>query len=366
MSIPRELNIAMIGAGGVNFGGAEGPWNHCARLEKLPGLRVVAVVDPDLERARRRIAEHPGPMFAGAVACADCRQMLRQTRPDAVWIGVPPNAHGALEPGRDIERLCAEAGVHMFIEKPISNNPPETVRALAELIARAGVLSSVGYMFRYSRAVETIREILRANGGARALLARYNCAYSEIRKREWWDSRCSGGPIVEQATHFLDLARFIVGEVDPASVRALRLPADSPLGALADIPRDQRDCSPEDGVPAQFRLPRVTLAVWRFENGALGSLNHAALLHRQKYDTEIEIWGDGLRIVLADPYGECRVRVRRPRSETTEELDFTGDDPYLHENRAFVEAVRSGDATRIRSPYADAVKTHELAWAIAG
>ena len=92
--------------------------------------------------------------------------------------------------------------------------------------------------------------------------------------------------------------------------------------------------------------------------------SHGTLLHREKYETEIEIWGDGLRIVLLEPYGHCRVLVRRPHSEETEEFEFAGDDPYLTEDRAFLEAVRTGDCSGIRSSYDDALKTYELSWAI--
>ena len=41
-----------IGAGGVNFGGVLGPWNHSKRLEELGGVEIVVIADPDLEKAR--------------------------------------------------------------------------------------------------------------------------------------------------------------------------------------------------------------------------------------------------------------------------------------------------------------------------
>lgn len=46
------LRVLFIGAGAVNFGGAEGPWDHSRRLEKLGGVEVVAIADPDLKKAR--------------------------------------------------------------------------------------------------------------------------------------------------------------------------------------------------------------------------------------------------------------------------------------------------------------------------
>ena len=370
--MPENLKIGFIGAGGVNFGGAEGPWDHASRLEKIGHLTVVGVADPDTERAEKALAAREAgsaaKMYAKAKVFSDYREMLEQARPDAVFIGVPPDAHARCEPPKDMEIACAEAGAHVFLEKPLAAWPPEEMAGVAEAMATAaerGLILSVGYMFRYSRAVETMRQILgESPGGVRAVLARYDCAYSLIAKVEWWDVRLSGGPIVEQATHFCDLARYLAGDADLSTVSAVQIGPDEPAGTLSDMPAG-RDGRPADaGVPMQFRTARATAAVWRFENGAVGSLTHGVLLHGQKYESELEVWADGLRMVLQDPYGLCRLHVRRPHAERTETIDFAGDDPYLSEDEAFIEAIRGGDASGIRSPYADAIKTYQLTWAI--
>ncbi|HIJ64695.1 MAG TPA: Gfo/Idh/MocA family oxidoreductase [Candidatus Hydrogenedentes bacterium] len=360
-----ELKIGFIGAGDVNFGGGEGPWDHASRLERLGGVRVVGVADPDTGRAKAQLAKREGPMYRDARVYADHRTMLAEAKPDAVWIGVPPNAHGTAEVGKDIELACVRAGVPIFVEKPLSSARPERVRKVAEKVSEADVVTSVGYMFRYARAIDAIKAIIdETDGGAKAFLARYDCAYSEIRKREWWDVRASGGPIVEQATHFVDLARYLIGDVDIESIKALSIGGGDPAGRLLDVPvlADGTRCGAD--VPPEFAAARVTAAVWRFANGAVGSLTHGTLLHRKKYETELEVWGDGLRIALLDPYGDCRALVRRPHSEDAEEMAFSDDDPYLTEDEAFLDAVRTGDRSRIRSPYGDALKTFELTWAI--
>lgn len=371
MPTQQDLRIGFIGAGGVNFGGAEGPWDHASRLERIGGVRVVALADPDTARAEKALAARragrAGKMYAEAEVFADFRAMLERARPDAVFIGVPPDAHGQGGPPGDMEIACAAAGVHVFLEKPLAARPPEEMAAVVEGVAKAaagGLVVSVGYMFRYSRAVETMRQILtEAPGGVRAVIARYDCAYSVIAKVEWWDVRLSGGPIVEQATHFCDLARYLAGDVDLATVAAVEIGADEPAGKLSDIPAGRDGRAADATVPVQFRTARATAAVWRFDNGAVGSLTHGVLLHGRKYESELEVWADGLRMVLEDPYGACRLHVRRPHSEKTETLAFD-DDPYLSEDSVFLDAVRSGDASAVRSPYADAFRTYELTWAI--
>lgn len=48
-----DFNVVIVGAGNINFGSDEGPWNHSFRLEhKLgPRLKVVALIDPSASRA---------------------------------------------------------------------------------------------------------------------------------------------------------------------------------------------------------------------------------------------------------------------------------------------------------------------------
>ena len=376
MAQGKMLRIAFIGTGGVNFGGAEGPWDHATRLEKLGGLTIVGLADPDIARAEQVLAQRrsgaAGHLYAETRVFGDFHEMIRLAKPDAVFIGVPPSAHAQAKPPGDMELACAAAGVHMFIEKPLSSAPPQEIGHIAEALVRAqghGLIVSVGYMFRYSRAVQRMEELVEQTpGGLRAFVARYDCAYSQIDKKAWWDIRTSGGPIVEQATHFCDLARLLGGEVDLASVRAVAIAPGSPKAALGDMPADPSGMAArriDEGVPFNFAVPRATAAVWRFASGAVGSLTHATLLHGKKYEAELEAWGDGLRVVLQDPYGDCRLLVRRPHGEAVEEEGgFSGDDPYLTEDAAFLDAVRSGDGVGIRSNYADAFMTHEFAWAI--
>ena len=362
----ERLRIGFVGAGAVNFGGGEGPWDHASRLEKIDGIEVVGVADPDMERARGKLAERHHQMYEGAEVFGDFREMIERTGPEAVWIGVPPNVHGVDAEGLDIEIQCARAGVSMFIEKPLSASRPERVRPVAEIVEGSEVVTGVGYMFRYSRAVHEMRRILEETGAApRVFSGRYDCAYSGIRKAAWWDVRKVGGPIVEQATHFVDLARFLMGDAELGSVKGVAIGGDKPLGRLEDVPLDPEGRRFDEGVPAEYRPACATAAVWSFADGGIGSLVHGALLHGGKYESELEVWADGLRLVLVDPYGDCRLLVRRPHSEETEVMDFGDDDSYLAEDVAFVEALRTGDGGTIRSPYGDAFKTHELTWAIA-
>lgn len=356
----KELRIAFIGAGGVNFGGAEGPWDHASRLEQIGGVKVCGVADPDTEKARRQLAARESAMYEQASVFADYRRMLHEVDLDAVWIGLPPSVHGTTEEDRDVEVECARAGVDIFVEKPLSTAPTTEVSRVADIIGEQNVLVSVGYMFRYSRAVERMREVIQSvAGGARAFVGTYKCAYSNIHKRSWWDMRSSGGPIVEQATHFVDVARYLLGEVESETISGAAVGADEPKGILSDIPQLPEGGNIDRDVPTEFRIPRAVTAGWKFESGAIGSLTHGVVLHGDKYESALEVWGDGVSLRLDDPYGRCSLAMRLPGEEETHVQQFA-DDPYLAEDQAFVEAVKTRNTDLIRSDYQDALRTYRL------
>ena len=72
--------------------------------------------------------------------------------------------HGSLEEGHDIELEFVRAGIHVFVEKPVSVVPPERfreyVQAVVEEQQKTKVIISVAYMFRYHSAVQKIKEVV--------------------------------------------------------------------------------------------------------------------------------------------------------------------------------------------------------------
>ena len=195
---------------------------------------------------------------------------------------------------------------------------PEKFEQYAEAVESVrkekGLIVSVGYMFRYHPAIEQIRSILKEYGRqVMGINARYNCAYSELDHPFWWNKARSGGPIVEQATHFCDILRYIGGEVKTETIHAIAIPAsddeDSP-GFLSSVPAVNR----ETELPAENRIPRVTSSSWHFTSGAVGALTHGATLQGKKYEAAVDVWCDGLRFSLEEPYfPECKLRVRMGR-----------------------------------------------------
>ena len=79
-------------------------------------------------------------------------------------------------------------------------------------------------------------------------------------KLSWWDKAVSCGPVVEQATHFVDLIRFIAGEdnhVVEKTIKAISVEHDEQVGHLTKLSFDENSIEP------QKRVPRITSALWK-------------------------------------------------------------------------------------------------------
>ena len=138
-------------------------------------------------------------------------------------------------------------------------------------------------------------------------------------KAAWWDKTISCGPVVEQATHFVDLIRYIAGEgneVSADSIQATSVEHHESAGRLSKLGLD------ESAIEPAKRVPRVTTAFWKHTKGTIGTLCHAISLHGQSegasplpvlcsrptlpavhpYDTELEVLADGWVIKLRGSY----------------------------------------------------------------
>src|SRR3569623_537747 len=109
---------------------------HAAALCTLPDVTVAGVCDPQRDRAMTLAAR------AGAAAYPDLDTMLDQLPLEAVYLCVPPSAHGAPE------RAVLDRGRGLFVEKPLGPDLAEAEKLAVEIEA-AGVPTATGYHWRY-------------------------------------------------------------------------------------------------------------------------------------------------------------------------------------------------------------------------
>ncbi|KZS90060.1 hypothetical protein SISNIDRAFT_444355 [Sistotremastrum niveocremeum HHB9708] len=369
-----DFNVLFIGAGNVVFGTTEGPWNHSLRFERKLGdrLKVVAVVDPDITRAKKaieaksntsaKVSYEQTKVFRTVEEFATA--MLSKDTPRIILVGVPPAFRGSTLPGHNLEQQVLKhlPGIPMFVEKPVATGPVSRTLVVSQEIGKAGTLCGVGYMLRYLQAVQKMKRIIKEHDlRVMATITRYAAAYESISVDHWWDKSRSCGPIIEQATHVADLSRYFAGEVDLKTVRAQTLDWDEEPGFLSEIPIN------ESKIKEDNRIPRVTASTWKYQSGAVGSLIHLAVLQGTDYSCEFEVYADGYLFKLVNPYVKPTLYIRRPGNDIEEVYTFADDDPFYTEVSNFVDVIESGDKRKesnIFSTYADACKTYEFTWAI--
>ncbi|MFL6127801.1 MAG: Gfo/Idh/MocA family protein [Mycobacteriales bacterium] len=305
-----SVRVAVVGAGAVAT-------RHVRVLSGFPDARVVAVADTVPEAAARLAAS------CGATAYADVASLLDREEVDAVYVCVPPFAHG------DPERTVLARGLPLFVEKPLAADLPTAERLAAEIEA-AGIVTGTGYHWRCLDTVQRAAELL-ADAPARLALGAW---LDKVPPPAWWASRAlSGGPVVEQLTHVLDLARLLVGDV--AEVTAAGSRSD-------DSPGDVDD---------------VTAASVRFRGGAVGTFTASSLLPAKHTAALRTVSAGGLVLDVS----EQELVVER---DGARQVVRPAVDGHRAVDREFVDAVlRRRESTRV--PYREALATHRVACALA-
>jgi len=294
-----NLRAAVVGAGRMG--------RERARAAKLLGAQIVAICDPDVERAALLAADLDAAVLPTAAE-------LDLSRLDALFVCTPPALRGAAE------RAAIAAGVSLFVEKPIGLNAEQCLDLLQALEQRP-IINAVGYMNRYRDSVLCARQQIQAAFPIAIAFQWFSARYGV----PWWlDVNQSGGPVNEQCTHYIDLCRFFCGEISEA----------------------QALVRPLIGAPAAEGTVAITL---RFENGLLGSGLYSCEASQKQMAFEVFLRDRSVRLEGWDlrTSGEART-----------------EDIFVKEVSAFFEAVQSGDASTIQSDIASALKTQSVVDAV--
>src|SRR5690606_30532620 len=108
------------------------------------------------------------------------------------------------------ERQLIERGIPFLVEKPLGLDAA-LPKALRDAVRDKGMITSVGYHFRYKGHTETLRALL----ADRTLGMATGGWMGGMPGVSWWRRKDgSGGQFVEQTTHLVDVLRYVAGEVD--------------------------------------------------------------------------------------------------------------------------------------------------------
>jgi predicted dehydrogenase len=204
--------MGTIGVGVIGFGwmGRVHAQAHARLRHHFPDLglvpQLVAVADDVPGRAEAAAAQ-----FGFASATADWRELLADPRVELVSVTAPNWLH------REIGVAVAEAGRHLWIEKPVGLTADDA-RAVAGAAAAAGVQGTVGFNYRHAPAVALARRLVdegaigRVTHARFAFLSDYAAAPEGALTWRYEQARGGSGVLGDLASHAVDLVRHVLND----------------------------------------------------------------------------------------------------------------------------------------------------------
>lgn len=299
----EQLRFGLIGAGRIGR-------VHAANLaQRVTGARLVAVADVFGDAARALAGEY------GLAAYEDHRRLLEREDIDAIVVCSSTDTHAQMI------TEAAEAGKHIFCEKPIALDLARIDEALAT-VARCGVTLQVGFNRRFDPGFAAVRQAVSEGKIGRPEMVRITSRDPEPPSIAY--VRVSGGIFLDMTIHDFDMARFLVGDEVVEVSAAGAVLVDPAIGEAGDID--------------------TAIVTLRYASGALGVIENSRRAV-YGYDQRVEVFGSaGMisaanetphRAVLSDARG---VHGPLPLYFFLERYEAA----YIGEMQAFVESIHEG------------------------
>lgn len=283
------MKIGIIGAGGMGR-------SHANQLKQMPDVEITGICDINEERAHALASQ------VNATVYTDYRDLL-STDIDAVWVCTPDFAH------RQPVIAAAEAGKHIFCEKPIAVKM-EDADAMVEAVERAGVITMIGYVLRFFPIFATVRNKF-ASGELGTLVTAWIRRFMPWSPRDWYgDPELSGGIAVDFSTHDIDWLMWVGGDVKAVYART------AAIGTRTD---------------------NDMWAILTFANGGTGVVGDSFVASIGGNCFGV-IGSEGTAMVEAG----SEVQVKKRTQEAVERIAPEGPHPTYAEDAYFIECVRTG------------------------
>jgi myo-inositol 2-dehydrogenase/D-chiro-inositol 1-dehydrogenase len=183
------LDIGLIGCGRV------AGRVHLPILAGLPGVRLVAVAEPDSQ-----LREQAGRL---AATVTEYEALLDMPDVEAVVVCAPSGLHA------EVAMAALDRGKHVYLEKPLATTRDEA-RSVLSALERAGTIGMIGFNCRFNRAYLELKRCLQSGKYGEWVAARTVLATPEETLPDWKRRRESGGgALLDQASHHFDLMRFL-------------------------------------------------------------------------------------------------------------------------------------------------------------
>jgi len=273
---------------------------HAQKYAALPEAELIAVVDANTE-ARERVAAE-----TACRAVADFREILGEV--DAVSIATPTPLHFS------IAKACLESGVHVLVEKPITETL-EQARDLVALAAATGRVLQVGHLERFNSAILALAGTLQTPRFVEShRLAPFKARGTDVNV------------VLDLMIHDIDLIQSLVG----APIESIDAVGTSVFSAGLDI--------------ANARI--------RYANGCVA--NTTASRVSMKMERKLRLFQDDAYISI-DLQQKVITIVRKPPEDAgtapgqviLEERSYEQGDALKLEIESFLAAIRDGSAPAV-------------------
>jgi len=307
--VKKMLRVAVIGAGNMGR-------NHVRTYRNLEDAELVAVADPSPQAAE--LAKEFGAKFY-----ADYKEMLAQEKPHAVSIAVPTHLH------HRIATDVMDHGVHCLVEKPIASTPEEGDELIA--VARKNkVVFTVGHIERFNPMIAKLKTLIdkKEIGDITSIVVKRVGGFPQVEPKT--------DVIIDLAVHDIDIISYLLG-TEPRKIygHGSRTLHSSKVDA-AEIFMDYGDASgfiqANWITPVKIRTVAVT--------GAKGYVEGNYITQ------ELTYYKHNMRVVKDGFKSFVEVLGEPEKTHISEALQ----EPLANELKAFLHAVRSGDAAGLIDP----------------
>jgi predicted dehydrogenase len=223
-------------------------------------------------------------------------------------------------------RAAADAGKHVFLDKPIANTVSDG-RRITELCRKAGVVLALGYQRRRENQFRWIKRQIDEGVFGKLVNAEANISRDRLGKIDLgsWRYQAAGMPggvMLQIGIHYTDVLEYLLGPVKAVSGRFARLV----------LPGDN---------------PDVASLVLEHENGALSTLNASYASASEYY--LMNIYGKEATAYYDMFEG---LRMLKRGEEKPVKVPFANKDTIAEELEEFADAIRNGGAPEIGGEYA--------------
>ncbi len=278
----EEIGVGVIGMGWMGRIHA-GAYRRIAEHYPDAPLRPRLVAASDISPERCAHAERLG--FASTTP--DWRAVVDDPAVDVISVTSPNALH------REMATAVCEAGKHLWVEKPVGRSSSDTAAVLAAA-ETSGVLTNVGFCYRFAPAVAHARELIAA--GAIGEITHFRGVFlTDYANRPttaatWRFSRAQAGSgaLGDLMAHVVDTAQFLVGPIERLSGRtAIMIPRRPRVPAGPGAPAADAG----DGDLAVVDNEDWAAALFQFAGGSYGTLEASRVAVGPRVDNRFEIQG---------------------------------------------------------------------------